>query len=277
MKFGDFANVPLADFLADRSADDFWFFVHIPKTAGSSLAAELSQVVAPYRNLSVDYAKMRGSFDSEIGKVVHDYLAGEDFARDRSGSGHLSMDLARLLGQANDRVRYFTFLRHPVARVISDYRYQRTPMHPPYEKFIKDFPTLESYVDLPASQNKMSYFVTGNRDATKAEVLRCADTEFDFIGLLEMYPMSFNILFNLLGKPGRFPVEHVRKTPDTAQTSVTITPAAEAAIRDRNALDMALYNHVHARLLARRDEWRASASARRPAAKPQRADAQASA
>jgi len=266
MKFGDFATVPLADFLADRSAKDFWFFVHIPKTAGSSLSAELRKALRPYRNLSVNYANLKASFDADLQDVVDAYLKDPEFQNGRSASGHVPMDLARQLGQADPRVRYFTFLRNPVARVISDYRYQRTPMHPPHEKFIKDFPTLESYVEHPGSQNKMAHFVSGERRPTKAELLRCADEEFDFIGLLEMYPMSFNILFTLMGVPGTFPVEHVRKTPDTPETSVKITPAVEAEIRAVNDLDLALYEHVRTRLLARRDQWRESNAGRRPAA-----------
>lgn len=241
------------------------------------MSAELRQIMPPYKNLAVNYGKQNDTFTKDMAGVVRAYIEGPDFPNDRSASGHVPMDLARQLRDANSRVRYFTFLRSPVARVISDFRYQRTPMHPPHEQFIRDFPTLESYVSHPVSQDKMAIFVSGNRNATKAEVLKAADEEFDFIGLLEMYPLSFNILFSLMGAPNKFPVEHARKTPDTAQTHVTITPAIEAAIRDGNPLDMALYDHVRARLLTRRDEWRESASAQRPAAKRQRADAQAGA
>nr|WP_162623688.1 hypothetical protein [Paracoccus saliphilus] len=165
-------------------------------------------------------------------------------------------ETSRLL-DAYDDCRVISFLRQPEARVVSDYRYQRTPMHPPYQDFIEEFPTLESYVESGESHNKMAVFLLGEDGAKTPEdaVTQIGDSHV-FIGLLEMYPMSFNIMFELMGHRGLWPTEHVRKTPDDASTKVDITPRIREMIRRSNALDQAIYDYVHGLLIRHREEFR---------------------
>src|SRR3712207_8209906 len=48
--------------------------------------------------------------------------------------------------KAAGEIRRVTMLRHPVKRVISDYRYQGSPMHPEHEGFRRRCPTLRDFL-----------------------------------------------------------------------------------------------------------------------------------
>ena len=54
MSFGDITANGLDAFIsANRFADELCIFIHIPKTAGSSLSTELDRMRPPYHNLSL--------------------------------------------------------------------------------------------------------------------------------------------------------------------------------------------------------------------------------
>lgn len=258
MSFEDLAKLPLADFIEAHRGNDktFWLFQHIPKTAGSSFSRELSERKAPYHNICVDYSDDTRLFRDKIVSSVDDFLKMAQEQPYRSASGHLKQHLVARLVEAHDDCRVVTFLRGPEARVISDYRYQRTPSHPPHEAFIEQFPTLESYVLAPSSQNTMADFLLGSLDGVTPEdaVARIGKSHV-FIGLLELYPMSFNIMFRLMGHDGLWPTEHQNKTPDDATTKVEVTPELRAMIRETNRLDQAIYDYTRAVLVQHRDAF----------------------
>lgn len=267
MRFGDLREMSYEAFLERAPRDAFWFFLHIPKTAGSSFSTELATRLRPYRNIHVDYSRHDLSHNEKLDLAVSEFVSHPRRDRFRSASGHVPLHRLQPVRDAIPRMRIVTILRAPEARVISDYRYQRTPMHPGHESFKKTFPTLESYVESEVSHDKMAHFVGGGDDVDVETLLRRADEDFAFIGLLEMYPFSFNTIFTLMGEPGLFPTEHKRRTPENADTAVEITPAISRRIRETNPRDFALFEHVRSVLAPHRDAWRAYLDARRrPAA-----------
>jgi hypothetical protein len=153
--------------------------------------------------------------------------------------------------------RVVSILRNPVERVISDFRYARTPAHPPYKEFIGQFPTIESYVESPASQNKMFKFLAPDRDIRMAELFEFLDESVSFVGLTEMYPMSFNIVMQLFGL-NRLPTSHKRRTEPTEYNQVARTPELLKQIKETNSRDFAMFQFVKERLVARREQWLAS-------------------
>lgn len=255
MPFADLESMSLSDYIAQEAAkDSFWFFMHIPKTAGSSFSSELASKMRPYRNIHVDYTRTDVSTTDQMGGVIADFVTEMKTKEFRSASGHVVWGHYETLRAARPDCRVVTFMRDPIARVISDYRYQRTPMHPPHQEFMKEFPTLESYVASPASQNKTTLFMTGSRDAlSPEELIARIGQEFTFIGLLEMYPLSFSSIFGCMGHKGLMPTEHKRKTPDTKDTQVEVTPAMREMIREVNQMDQAAYSYVQTVLRRHRD------------------------
>ena len=126
---------------AEADPEAFCLFLHIPKTAGSSLGHEIAAVLKPYRNISLDYLDESASHGVKRQRAVEAFIA--ELKRDgglRSASGHITMRQALQIKRAHPRTRIVSFLRDPVRRVISDYRYQRTPAHPLHEAFIGSIP-----------------------------------------------------------------------------------------------------------------------------------------
>ena len=256
MAFGDIATAGLRTFLdTDRFADELCVFIHIPKTAGSSLSTELERLRPPYINIHRRYFYGDTVTFSRIEDEIASVVDSGALAQANACSGHFSWNQAAPIRAVRPDARPFTFLRDPVKRIISDYRYSRTPTHPTYKETIARFPTIESYVAAPETQDKMARFLMPGDIVTPSQIDAFISANYAFVGLLEMYPLSFNILSRLLGD-NVMPSEHKRKTEATSDNEVAETPELRALIADHNQRDKALYDIVRRKLVAIRDEWR---------------------
>lgn len=256
MAFGDIATLPLTQFLdTNRFTDELCVFIHIPKTAGSSLSAELDRLRSPYHNIHRQYYDGETVTFSRIEDEIARMVENGALAAARSCSGHFSWNQSAPIREVRPDARFITFLRDPVKRIISDYRYSRTPTHPTYKEAIERFPTIRSYIEANETQDKMARFLMPADVVTRGQIENFIDTRMAFVGLLEMYPMSFNILSRMLGE-GVMPVEHKRKTEQTADNAVEETPALHAMIAEHNSRDKMLYDIVRRRLVGVRDQWR---------------------
>lgn len=253
--FGSLESLPLEAFIEQERADDhLWMFLHIPKTAGSSFGTELAKARAPYRNIHVDYTDQSVPVRDQMDASVQTFIDEMDTTPYRSCSGHFNITQANRIAESHPDSRLITFLRHPLKRVVSDYRYARTPAHPPHLDFISRFPTLDDYVNAQATHNKMFKLLVAKSNAGMPEALDYLDQRYSFIGLVEMYPMSFNVIFRLFGE-SRMPSVHKRRTEATKDNEVEITAPLRRKIVDANWKDMAIFAHVRDRLSAKRDEW----------------------
>lgn len=239
LNFFDLTADTLAGYLEQSSEfDGTWFFHHIPKTAGSSLAAELAQRAAPYRNLHIDYTDASENYADKIERAVTLFLAEK--ANLRSASGHVQARHIERIAAAEPRLRFFTFFRHPVQRVLSEYHYSRSPLHPPHEEFRRRYPTLGDYLDDPREANKMAQYLFAEMPATPEEAKAALAGRYAMIGLQERYPVSFVMLTTMLGGPAlpkaRERVLATGKTPPDPETFRRVVAA--------NRMDLALYTMV---------------------------------
>jgi hypothetical protein len=253
--FSMFTSLSLQRFLeVAHQPDSLWFFLHIPKTAGSSMSTELGRVRPPYLNISIDYVQDARQHDAALAKTLSG-ISPSTLKAARSASGHVPAKFLQPITQAVPDVRLFTILRDPVQRVLSDYVYQTTPAHPPFEDFKRRYPHVEDYVLDASEQDKMFFFASGERstrdfDASYKEITN----RFCFIGLTELYDMSFNIVTRLMGS-GALPSEFRRQTSAEAKARVQVTPALTALIRQTNPLDQQLYERVAGALLPKLQAW----------------------
>jgi hypothetical protein len=241
------------DYLRDAAVGDgALVFVHVPKTAGSSLRAELAARLQPDINIEVDYTDTTRLFRDKMDDAVRDFLAGPA-ERIRFASGHLMGRHVAQMRTAMRNARFVTFLRDPVDRVVSDYRYQRSPKHPPHPQFREKYPTLEAYLEFKGDRNKAAQHliappVYAGRDPEEcvAYMLRT----YDFVGVQDMYPISFRVLTALVGEPGWPKLrENVNRDEEEAPVSADLA----AQVRAANALDAALYEAIFPRWRAIRD------------------------
>jgi hypothetical protein len=245
-------------------------FVHVPKTGGSSMNGELMPVYGPSKHIFIDYFEEGRSYHDQINEAVDKFLALTEEKRFRFCTGHLlAPQVAKIIHSLPD-VRPFTMLREPVSRVVSDYRYQRSDMHPGNAAFRAQFPTLESYVGQPGEANKFALHLLPDALREAGDTQACVDylTEtFCFIGFQEMFGLSLHTLTWFAKKP-RFSTVRRRVSDPEANNEVPLTFDTQEAIRQTNKLDIAIYENLSARFFAISDALTVYLNAAAPRAEP---------
>jgi hypothetical protein len=223
-------------------------FVHVPKTAGTSLRGEVAQILQPDVNIAVDYTDHSRSFHQRMDEAVDGFMAEATGARIRFASGHILARHAQRIRGAFPDARFVTFLRDPVQRVISDYRYQRSPRHPVYSEFIAQVPSLEAYLELRPERNKTAQHLVAPDVLLGGDPSECVDyvlRNFAFVGMQEMYPISFRTLTTLMGSPSWPRLRENVNNDNDAERQVPKEVADR--IRAANAIDVALYDYFFPR------------------------------
>ena len=132
-----------------------WLFVHVPKTAGSSLQADMARLLTPQTNIAIDYSdKSDTTYKARFEAAVDRFLAQHARVPYRFASGHLQACNTEIIRDAVPDLRAFTMLRDPILRLVSDYRYQRSGLNVAREDFIARTPDFAAYVARPYVHNK---------------------------------------------------------------------------------------------------------------------------
>ena len=227
-----------------------WLFVHVPKTAGSSLNGELVPILSPSYHIFVDYTALdRRPFHEMLDESVSRFIELAGTRRYAYCTGHLTANHVGRIARSVADVRAMTLLREPVSRFVSDYRYQCSPMHPGHEDFRRSHPTIESYLELSGEWNKASGHLLPAELRQEGDTTACVNyltTRYDLIGIQEDYALTLRLISTLAGAPRRPTVRKRINTP-TAETEVVLSTETEARIRSCNALDIAVYEVLAAR------------------------------
>lgn len=236
-----------AYFDASRTAGSLWIFQHVPKTAGSSLRREVAQALrklGPEANIHIDWTDPTIPHHEKMDRAVNGFLARAESIPFLFASGHLFARHIEQIRKSHARTKVFTFMRDPVERYISDYRYQRTDMHPESPAFRAEFPTIESFMDSKRAANSMAHYLLPP-DVRKSENAgRAANyllDNFEFIGIQNYYEPSFRALCALIGID-RKPTVKERLNPVTDENPAPTSPEILQKIRDLNAFDQELYD-----------------------------------
>ncbi len=224
-------------------------FVHVPKTAGTSLRAELAAILPPDINIHVDYTDTSRSFHDRIDDAVARFLQQAGPRGIRFASGHIVGRHVTRIAQQLPQARFITMLRDPVARLVSDYRHQRSPRHPGHEAFIARVPDLAAYVRIRSEADKAALHLVPREVLATHDPGACIDhvmRRFAFVGIQEMYDLSFRTLTALAG---RQQAPRLRANVNTdADDTAEVDAATAEQIRALNPLDHALYTHFAAQL-----------------------------
>lgn len=239
-----------------------WVFHHIPKTAGTSLTRELSLCLGPYRNIAAGYSAEQPNRQNALMEATEAFIAEYPEYQYRSASGHLRLLHLRRIRDALPHARFFTFLRDPIDRLVSEFRYTRTPKQPNYQEYQRKYPTIEAYVEDETTQNKMWNFVAPRDLAADEDGLRKVFNRYFFIGTLTDLQEDFAFLTGLVGCPKQA-VERQNITKRQDDNTVELTPELRRRILERNAADAAFYEGVRTVLDARRGEMRDFVAERR--------------
>jgi len=222
-------------------------FLHIPKTAGTTLTSVLLRQYPPESIF-------------EIYGLVPDQRIEElktcSPGRRRAVQcviGHFYFGLDELF---DEPCRYITMLRDPVERVISSYYHiLRTPDNWLYRDVAGSGMTLERYVNCEGrtvheTRNMQTRMMAGTAwDCILDEAsLKTAKENLDkcaAVGVVERFDESLVLFRRRLGWTG---IRYLKMRVGGRPKSEGVPPALLAEIRSRNALDVELYQHALHRL-----------------------------
>ncbi len=220
-----------------------WVFVHVPKTAGSSLHTEIGAILQPSANIDIDHTDTARPYKERFDEAVQRFVSRHLASPVRFVTGHINAGQVDVIRAQVPDLRCFTMLRHPVARIVSDYRFQRSAMNQAREDFIARTPSFAAYAARPYVHNKMAAHLVPRALLERGDVAECVGhilQKYAFVGLQEMYPLALRLLTTQMGEM-RAPRVSARVNPETAASRVVLSAADEQDLLVRNKLDLGIY------------------------------------
>lgn len=211
-------------------------FLHIPKTAGTTLNRIIEWQYSPVSIFTVDPHRIRATI-KRFKTFSEQRRRGFRVVR-----GHLLFGIHEFLPQG---ATYTTVLREPVGRLLSSYHFiLRRPLHPLHRKLKRERLAVQDLIRLtPQRQNLQCRFISGigvngvcderALDIAKENLSR----SFRVVGLAERFQESLLLMMASFG--WEVPFYENRKV---AKTRPPIDPAVIDAIREHNRYDLELYD-----------------------------------
>lgn len=227
-----------------------YIFLHIPKTAGTSLVQMMKAALPPGEYL--DLYGVNRTTDVLVRDLAA--LSPERKAKIRFAAGH---QVWYGIHEALQRpARYITFLRSPVARVLSCYRMMRRDATNSFNAAItRHCPTFSSYISSPSHPlvaNHMAVMLARRGAGPNHNAEDCwrvnqswlerADqnlANFWFVGFQESYRQDCQRLCELVGV--QYAPRHERRAADEPPDDLQISVADVAKCRELNWADAVLY------------------------------------
>ena len=219
------------------SSKDCVVFLHIPKTAGSTLSTALVMNYAPEHTIRLDL------IDRPLADIERE-VSPETLAHARLVRGHLSYGVHRYIPRP---CHYITVLREPVARTISGYKFIiRNPAafrhHALHDPEVGGKIGLEGYLESEGVGRKgnrqtrmLSGRYSGDLDRAALEEAKANLQDFLVVGLTERFEETFALMRRALRF--RIPVYATKLVAPPLEVS----GHAIDLIREQNELDRELY------------------------------------
>lgn len=221
----------------ERPGDETVIFLHVPKTAGTTLNRLIEWEYPLLQIYSVDPVLFTWST-----RHLHK-LSVERLRRTRMFKGHMAFGLHEILPQP---ATYITVLRDPVDRVISAFYFMRNyKLHPQYWKLRRENWSLEDFVHRSPRTNVQCKIIAGAEyeepctPEIGAKAIENIHRHFSVAGLSERFEESLALMKLRFGwkleSYSSFNVTRTRpKKRDLPQSTLDL-------IAEKNSFDVALY------------------------------------
>ncbi len=211
-------------------------FLHIPKTAGTTLNRIIEWQYNPLSIFTLDPYRFRATVER------FKTLSEARRRRFQVVRGHLYYGLHEFLPQG---ATYITMLREPVARFLSSYYFiLRRPLHPLHRKLTREHLGVEDYLRLiPHRHNLQCRLIAGVENNTIGDesLLDLAKENltksFGVVGICEKFEESLMLIAKTFS--WEIPYYENRKV---SKNRSPVDPNAIAMIREYNRLDLELYD-----------------------------------
>lgn len=211
-------------------------FIHIPKTAGTSIR-KIAEKEYNIQQIRSYYAGYQDAFNKLKGTPQHKLKAVKWV------QGHFQFGLHEAMAQP---VKYITMLRHPADRVISFYYFLReNPRHPLYQKAkllnLKDFILSEDKAIQDGICNLQTILISGDGTPSVEKARKNIDEHFIMVGLTERFNESLFLIRKKLGWKVPYISRHnvTRSRPKMDQISEEV----KKLIEQKNEYDFQLYEY----------------------------------
>lgn len=221
---------------------NYLFFLHIPKTAGTTLNKILDDNFAPDTvfDLYTDDQRLK------LRDTTYEQLARYALVR-----GHIFITNFADILDGPIPFNVFTFLRDPVKRVISEYHFLKSwPKSHLYRYLNENNVSLSEYITSQAPElrmrghNAMVNSLSGiglSLDEGLEQAWHHLKDRFLFFGILERFDESVLQLNKYLGLNRCF---YERQNVRNNRAQYAVTPAETALIQEHNQADIILYDRA---------------------------------
>ena len=200
--------------------------VHIMKTAGQTVCGILR------RSFGANHCELRGG---EVARLQDIRFAKRFYPGLASIGGHSVRPYGELLDVPG--IRFYTFLRDPIARCLSHYQFGRHKRH--HE--LDFLPWLEGH------QNYQTRFLSGTEDAAAA--IEILDRRIGFVGLVEDFDYGLLLLEQWSGVTWNlaFRSRNIARNGQIKQQILNNSRLMDAAIEAHQA-DIAVYEYAREKI-----------------------------
>ena len=202
-------------------------FLHIPKTAGSSVQRDLR------RNFEcgyqIDWQDIDGSW--------RQFLTMQKRSAFHHVRGHISWQQVKQLRSAGVAYHAISLLRHPVDRVMSNYAYCISDASPLAKENRQKYPSLCDFLPDNLQPNHMTRLLVGDCGSYEQAIERLSD-EYSFIGVSEFFELGQQILLPALGGQYRV-LPRVNVTP--VGRSFRVADSMLNQILESQAIDLKVF------------------------------------